>query len=107
MIRRPPRSTLFPYTTLFRSLAAEIDATSWPSPPVFGWLAEAGGIRPMEMARTFNLGIGMAIVAADAEKVSSVLSERGERVVRIGTVAVRAEGTDAVILNGMDDKWRG
>jgi len=25
MIRRPPRSTLFPYTTLFRSL----DAASW------------------------------------------------------------------------------
>src|SRR2546422_8288156 len=26
MIRRPPRSTLFPYTTLFRSLAAREDA---------------------------------------------------------------------------------
>src|SRR5690242_10356071 len=26
MIRRPPRSTLFPYTTLFRSLAPECDA---------------------------------------------------------------------------------
>src|SRR3712207_8879688 len=25
MIRRPPRSTLFPYTTLFRSLALEVD----------------------------------------------------------------------------------
>src|SRR2546429_6478665 len=25
MIRRPPRSTLFPYTTLFRSVAAAID----------------------------------------------------------------------------------
>src|SRR5256885_10032878 len=25
MIRRPPRSTLFPYTTLFRSLAARYD----------------------------------------------------------------------------------
>ena len=24
MIRRPPRSTLFPYTTLFRSTAAEV-----------------------------------------------------------------------------------
>src|SRR3712207_9202526 len=24
MIRRPPRSTLFPYTTLFRSLGAEV-----------------------------------------------------------------------------------
>src|SRR5438876_3848791 len=26
MIRRPPRSTLFPYTTLFRSLAQVLDA---------------------------------------------------------------------------------
>src|SRR2546422_9159842 len=26
MIRRPPRSTLFPYTTLFRSLRAEVPA---------------------------------------------------------------------------------
>src|SRR5258708_26474932 len=26
MIRRPPRSTLFPYTTLFRSLLREVDA---------------------------------------------------------------------------------
>src|SRR3712207_7696410 len=25
MIRRPPRSTLFPYTTLFRSVAAPVD----------------------------------------------------------------------------------
>src|SRR3712207_8099355 len=28
MIRRPPRSTLFPYTTLFRSLAADLDRTT-------------------------------------------------------------------------------
>src|SRR4051812_5705141 len=28
MIRRPPRSTLFPYTTLFRSLIAEIQAST-------------------------------------------------------------------------------
>src|SRR5258708_21806435 len=26
MIRRPPRSTLFPYTTLFRSLLGDLDA---------------------------------------------------------------------------------
>src|SRR5258708_28385991 len=30
MIRRPPRSTLFPYTTLFRSLAPSIEAISTP-----------------------------------------------------------------------------
>src|SRR3989442_8805216 len=31
MIRRPPRSTLFPYTTLFRSRSH--DDTRWPAPP--------------------------------------------------------------------------
>src|SRR2546422_2782256 len=29
MIRRPPRSTLFPYTTLFRSLAAQQPEEDW------------------------------------------------------------------------------
>src|SRR3989442_11662700 len=28
MIRRPPRSTLFPYTTLFRSIGVRIDSQS-------------------------------------------------------------------------------
>src|SRR2546430_5702638 len=32
MIRRPPRSTLFPYTTLFRSSALAEDSSSpWPA----------------------------------------------------------------------------
>src|SRR2546430_11119332 len=31
MIRRPPRSTLFPYTTLFRSSVRSITATSFAS----------------------------------------------------------------------------
>src|SRR5689334_24170166 len=32
MIRRPPRSTLFPYTTLFRSQQAQVDSQNqWPS----------------------------------------------------------------------------
>src|SRR3712207_8874384 len=36
MIRRPPRSTLFPYTTLFRSeptARTEISALDWPTEP--------------------------------------------------------------------------
>src|SRR5256884_4532272 len=44
MIRRPPRSTLFPYTTLFRSpccqplpLAGQVHAESW-----ILWFAEPG-----------------------------------------------------------------
>src|SRR2546426_5762745 len=31
MIRRPPRSTLFPYTTLFRSRLCTLPLIRWPS----------------------------------------------------------------------------
>src|SRR3712207_8986022 len=41
MIRRPPRSTLFPYTTLFRSTAAVCDR--WPD--LEGTPASALGLR--------------------------------------------------------------
>src|SRR5436189_1553623 len=33
MIRRPPRSTLFPYTTLFRSAARQRSSASAPTSP--------------------------------------------------------------------------
>src|SRR2546427_5318343 len=36
MIRRPPRSTLFPYTTLFRSYAARTGKTEAGKPGVLG-----------------------------------------------------------------------
>src|SRR3712207_7798276 len=36
MIRRPPRSTLFPYTTLFRSVGASTQADQRPSFSNFG-----------------------------------------------------------------------
>src|ERR1019366_6960763 len=32
MIRRPPRSTLFPYTTLFRSVSSSPSAPTLPNP---------------------------------------------------------------------------
>src|SRR3989442_8015007 len=44
MIRRPPRSTLFPYTTLFRSrIRSTSSGTSFPDPSV---LARARASRP-------------------------------------------------------------
>src|SRR5256885_13259686 len=36
MIRRPPRSTLFPYTTLFRSLVIAAPSARPSSKPLFG-----------------------------------------------------------------------
>src|SRR3712207_7597135 len=40
MIRRPPRSTLFPYTTLFRSLAEDQPAASAAPPEPKGELPQ-------------------------------------------------------------------
>src|SRR3712207_8023954 len=65
MIRRPPRSTLFPYTTLFRSLrAADLENVSLvvlndAAPPT-----GAVGERPAEMVRN-----GGGVIA--------ILGERG------------------------------
>src|SRR3712207_8680643 len=41
MIRRPPRSTLFPYTTLFRSqLDVVVQAEDVASPKVIAWMTD-------------------------------------------------------------------
>ena len=63
-------------------VVARIDASSWRAPPVFLWLYEAGRLRPEEMLRTFNCGIGMVlVVVADyADATIDWLSERGETV---------------------------
>src|SRR5258708_13776367 len=44
MIRRPPRSTLFPYTTLFRSLGGQINFIFSDSLPVMAHI-RAGKLR--------------------------------------------------------------
>src|SRR3712207_6885063 len=55
MIRRPPRSTLFPYTTLFRSAHSGafdlVVATRDWHPPDHGSFAERGGPWPVHCVR--------------------------------------------------------
>ncbi|MEO0744963.1 MAG: phosphoribosylformylglycinamidine cyclo-ligase [Pseudomonadota bacterium] len=69
-------------------LGAAIDLTAWSLPPVFGWLAEQGGIAEAEMLKTFNAGIGMTVVTTpEAEAaVTAALQADGQTVYRIGTV---------------------
>ncbi|MCA8880577.1 MAG: phosphoribosylformylglycinamidine cyclo-ligase [Rhodobacteraceae bacterium] len=71
-------------------LGAEIDLGTWSLPPVFTWLAEAGGIGESELLKTFNSGIGMVVVTAadSAETVAATLVAAGETVHRIGHVVV-------------------
>lgn len=70
---------------------ARIDLTAWRLPPVFRWLAEAGGLAETEMLKTFNAGIGMVVVAKaeHAGHVADLLAGEGERVYRLGVVTDR------------------
>ena len=80
-------------------LGCVLDLAAVPVPPVFRWLAQQGGMRPAEMARTFNCGIGMAVVAArhEAAAVEAVFAELGESLlVRLGEV-VPASGERVTI----------
>ena len=84
-------------------LTAHIDGTTWQVPKLFGWLARRGGIQDQELARTFNLGIGMiAVVAeADAAEATSILEAAGETVFRIGDIRATQSGEAATVVNGI------
>src|SRR3712207_7539377 len=66
MIRRPPRSTLFPYTTLFRSLLTDIEGSTslWESDPA-------------AMAQSLSQHTALISTAVDAAG-GVVLKARGE-----------------------------
>ena len=72
-------------------MGADIDAAAWTPPPVFAWLAGAGGVGADEMLRVFNCGIGMALVVSDARAATLLLESFGETVFPIGRV-VAADG---------------
>lgn len=80
-------------------MGAEIDATSWPVPPIFNLLKEWGNVDWHEMYRTFNMGIGMIIIASadEAEKIKADLQARNEAVYEIGKVT---QGSHEVIVKG-------
>ncbi|KAJ3113106.1 hypothetical protein HDU96_003781 [Phlyctochytrium bullatum] len=93
-----------------KGFGAEIDASAWALPPVFGWLKKAGGIADAELARTFNMGIGMVIVVAQehVEKVTeAIVKEGGDRAVRLGKV-IRVDGSEAerVKMLNMEAAWK-
>jgi phosphoribosylformylglycinamidine cyclo-ligase len=89
-------------------LAAIVDATAWQLPAVFRWLAAAGGIPAGEMARTFNCGVGMAVVvAADrAGDLQAAFQAAGETAFVIGRLARRTAEDAPVLLEGVEQAWR-
>jgi phosphoribosylformylglycinamidine cyclo-ligase len=80
-------------------LGIAIDSASWTLPPVFEWLRREGRVERDEMFRTFNCGIGYALIVAadareatiaalgrlglDAKTIGEVVPSRGEERVHI------------------------
>lgn len=80
-------------------MGVEIDSTAWKMPAIFGLLQQWGNVDWKEMYRTFNMGIGMVIMASreEADKIKTYLAEMDETVYKIGHVA---KGSHEVTIKG-------
>ncbi|MBV9654666.1 MAG: phosphoribosylformylglycinamidine cyclo-ligase [Acetobacteraceae bacterium] len=80
---------------------------AWPVPPVFRWLARAGGIAPQEMVRVFNCGIGMALVVADSGAAMDLLRAEGEAAIHLGRIEAAAPDAPPSVLLDPGPDWAG
>lgn len=85
---------------LEEDLMAEIQSSSWPLPKLFQWLQEKGNIPNAELYRTFNCGIGMAIVIdrKDVAKAKQILQEFNETVYEIGVIRKRESNENPTMV---------
>ncbi|HEX5538788.1 MAG TPA: phosphoribosylformylglycinamidine cyclo-ligase [Methylophilaceae bacterium] len=81
-------------------LTAEIGKDSWPLPPLFQWLQKQGNVQDHEMYRTFNCGIGMAVIVAakDVEAARKLLAAEGEQVWTIGRIRRQQAGEAPTVV---------
>src|SRR3989442_3043759 len=74
MIRRPPRSTLFPYTTLFRSVVAQ---------PAFGDAGQHAGVGCRQAQQVLAQWHGALALPVRSEEHTSELQSRPHLVCRL------------------------
>ncbi|MDR2827065.1 MAG: phosphoribosylformylglycinamidine cyclo-ligase [Candidatus Adiutrix intracellularis] len=83
-------------------LAIVIDPSAWVVPPIFHLLQQWGGVTDFEMFRTFNMGIGLAVIvpSSKVEGAVAALQKEGETVFRLGHLE---RGERRVIISGVTD----
>jgi phosphoribosylformylglycinamidine cyclo-ligase len=81
---------------------AVIDANLWEFPAIFSLLQQGGRIASREIARTFNVGIGMALVVDmdKAEAISLALEGAYEEVFEIGRIEAGQRGCTVTGIAG-------
>jgi phosphoribosylformylglycinamidine cyclo-ligase len=84
---------------------AIVDANRWELPPIFTLLQQGGSVATDEMARTFNCGIGMALVVAPelAAAVAAELEGASETVREIGRIE---QGPRGCTVHGQTGTWK-
>jgi len=81
-------------------LTAEIKASGWQLPPLFQWLQAQGNIVPSELYKTFNCGIGMAVIVSKEHvaQAKQLLETSGETVFEIGHIRAQNAGEAPTIV---------
>ena len=84
-------------------LRAVIDRGSWEVPRIFGEIRRLGPVDDDEMARVFNLGLGMILVVApeSADDALGALAGAGVPAVTVGRVVAGGRGVDLVGPTGV------
>lgn len=80
-----------------KGVDAKIDLTAWHPPSIFKIVKDMGKIDEVEMFRTFNMGIGMAVIVdlGDFRQAVEILNLASYRAVRIGEMH---EGTGGICI---------
>jgi phosphoribosylformylglycinamidine cyclo-ligase len=75
-------------------LGARLELGSYERPAIFRAIQEGGPVEPHEMARTFNLGVGLCVVVAKdaADRAIASLEASGEKAWRLGAIEPREQG---------------
>jgi phosphoribosylformylglycinamidine cyclo-ligase len=85
-------------------LHARVGADAWAQPRLMAFLQAQGNIEPEEIARTFNCGIGMAVVVReeDSADVVQAAEAAGETVFAIGRIEA---GDKGCTVSGSAGTW--
>ena len=68
--------------------AVKITPNSWDVPAVFNWLQRLGEVEDDEMARVFNMGLGLAFVVSDfyAAAIQQMIADSGFECWQVGEI---------------------
>uniref|UniRef100_A0A452RIW0 Trifunctional purine biosynthetic protein adenosine-3 n=1 Tax=Ursus americanus TaxID=9643 RepID=A0A452RIW0_URSAM len=86
-----------------QKFGVDLDAQTWRVPRIFSWLQQEGHLSEEEMARTFNCGIGAALVVSKdlTEQILRDIKQHKEEAWVIGNVVACPEGSPRVKVKNL------